>query len=598
MTKRKSLLIAVFSFVIALCMTFIFGVPYGGESITAHAEAQSDGKTLISLVEATVAVPVAGETVSTTANTDNTLYKVSEVKWYDVAAEKDLNRYSKFAEGKQYTATVKFQVTGVTGYAFDKDNFVAKINGQSAEVVSVLDAFAYAKYTFTAIAEPLPKYTLTIENGTLENGDTSGEFDEGEKITVIAAAAPEGKVFVEWVIVSGDGYIYNESSENATFEMVESDATIKAVYKTIVWLVELMVKTPIAGEVADSNALSYPTDKGYTATLTWFDENWNELAENTKFALGVEYLVEIEVSVSGDFIFMIETTAAYLNGIEKAQFEAFPKSFEVVGSFIAAETPIEYFDVKVTDGRAEIDEDNVIKADSGKEITIIAEIPEGKEFEKWVVVSGGVTLADANSATTTFVMGSSSVEIKATFKDEPHVHDYGTLIAEKNATCSATGMHAHYVCSVCNKLFDESKNEKTLEDLVIEIDSTAHKYGEWKAEVPATTESAGTKAHKDCELCHKHFNAENTEISDEDLIIAKLPSGGDDTDTDNTDTDNTEKEKVSDKKGGIINGAIVGIVIGGVAVVGIGGFAILWFVIKKKSFADLIAAIKSPFKKK
>ena len=39
-------------------------------------------------------------------------------------------------------------------------------------------------------------------------------------------------------------------------------------------------------------------------------------------------------------------------------------------------------------------------------------------------------------------------------------------------------------------------------------------------------------------------------------------------------------------------GAIIGIVIGSVAVVGVGGFALFWFVIKKKSFADLIAVFK------
>ena len=43
---------------------------------------------------------------------------------------------------------------------------------------------------------------------------------------------------------------------------------------------------------------------------------------------------------------------------------------------------------------------------------------------------------------------------------------------------------------------------------------------------------------------------------------------------------------------GLGAGAIVGIVIGSVAVVGIGGFALFWFVIKKKSFADLIAVFK------
>ena len=39
-------------------------------------------------------------------------------------------------------------------------------------------------------------------------------------------------------------------------------------------------------------------------------------------------------------------------------------------------------------------------------------------------------------------------------------------------------------------------------------------------------------------------------------------------------------------------GAILGIVLGAVAILGIGGFALFWFVIKKKSFADLIAVFK------
>ena len=42
-------------------------------------------------------------------------------------------------------------------------------------------------------------------------------------------------------------------------------------------------------------------------------------------------------------------------------------------------------------------------------------------------------------------------------------------------------------------------------------------------------------------------------------------------------------------------GAIAGIVIGSVAVAGIGGFAIFWFAVKKKSFADLGVALKKGF---
>ena len=56
-------------------------------------------------------------------------------------------------------------------------------------------------------------------------------------------------------------------------------------------------------------------------------------------------------------------------------------------------------------------------------------------------------------------------------------------------------------------------------------------------------------------------------------------------------TPNTPDDPTDDKDG-LGAGAIVGIVIGSVAVVGIGGFALFWFVIKKKSFADLIAVFK------
>lgn len=51
-------------------------------------------------------------------------------------------------------------------------------------------------------------------------------------------------------------------------------------------------------------------------------------------------------------------------------------------------------------------------------------------------------------------------------------------------------------------------------------------------------------------------------------------------------------------KNGLSGGQIAGIVIGSVAGVGIVGFAIFWFVVKKKSFAELISAIKALFSKK
>ena len=68
----------------------------------------------------------------------------------------------------------------------------------------------------------------------------------------------------------------------------------------------------------------------------------------------------------------------------------------------------------------------------------------------------------------------------------------------------------------------------------------------------------------------------------------KAPGGG---------TIDGEIAPAPDKKG-LSGGQIAGIVIGSIAGVGIVGFAIFWFVVKKKTFAELISAIKALFNKK
>lgn len=82
------------------------------------------------------------------------------------------------------------------------------------------------------------------------------------------------------------------------------------------------------------------------------------------------------------------------------------------------------------------------------------------------------------------------------------------------------------------------------------------------------------------------------EVKDEMVLTAvyqdKAPGGG---------TIDGEIAPAPDKKG-LSGGQIAGIVIGSVAGVGIVGFAIFWFVVKKKSFAELISAIKALFNKK
>ena len=142
----------------------------------------------------------------------------------------------------------------------------------------------------------------------------------------------------------------------------------------------------------------------------------------------------------------------------------------------------------------------------------------------------------------------------------------GTTITA--ATCKEKGK-MKYTATFVNTAFTAQEKE-------VDIDFAPHTYGEWKDEIPATTEDFGTKGHKDCSVCGRHFDKDGNEITE--LRIAKIGTPA--------------------KKDGLSGGAIAGIVIGSVAVAGIGGFAIFWFAVKKKTFADLIAAIKALFAKK
>ena len=77
---------------------------------------------------------------------------------------------------------------------------------------------------------------------------------------------------------------------------------------------------------------------------------------------------------------------------------------------------VEEYSLTVTDGKATVGAGTEIsKAAEGTTVTLTANAaPDGEMFDKWEVVSGSITLADANSATTTFVMPAGAVSVKAT----------------------------------------------------------------------------------------------------------------------------------------------------------------------------------------
>lgn len=180
-------------------------------------------------------------------------------------------------------------------------------------------------------------------------------------------------------------------------------------------------------------------------------------------------------------------------------------------------------------------------------------------------------------------------------------HDYGELIPEVPATTTEFGVKEHKDCKVCGKHFDKDGNEITdlriakigTHNVVINGESNFYAHGESVTVTAEDKEGKEFVGWKDESGKIVSTQKEYTfEVKDEMVLTAvyqdKAPGGG---------TIDGEIAPAPDKKG-LSGGQIAGIVIGSVAGVGIVGFAIFWFVVKKKTFAELISAIKALFNKK
>lgn len=180
-------------------------------------------------------------------------------------------------------------------------------------------------------------------------------------------------------------------------------------------------------------------------------------------------------------------------------------------------------------------------------------------------------------------------------------HDYGELIPEVPATTEDFGVKEHKDCKVCGKHFDKDGNEITdlriakigTHNVVINGESNFYAHGESVTVTAEDKEGKEFVGWQDASGNIVSTKKEYTfEVKDEMVLTAvyqdKAPGGG---------TIDGEIAPAPDKKG-LSGGQIAGIVIGSLAGVGIVGFAIFWFVVKKKTFAELISAIKALFNKK
>lgn len=252
-----------------------------------------------------------------------------------------------------------------------------------------------------------------------------------------------------------------------------------------------------------------------------------------------------------------------------------------------AENPVEAYTLTVIKGTASVAAGTPItdKIAQNTVVTVTADAPEaGKVFDKWVVLEGNVTLADATKATTNFTMPGNDVKIEATYKDAPVTYSLTTQVNGGHGTISAskTGLAAGstetiiftpdagyeidtvtvngVATGVLSNVLDVTMDaDKTVVVTYKAIGSThTHSYGtewkydgtnhwhecacgdkadtaahsfQWVIDKAATKETTGIK-HEECTVCGAK-RSENT-------VIDKLPDGGNTGNTGSGDN-NTDK---------------------------------------------------------
>lgn len=100
-------------------------------------------------------------------------------------------------------------------------------------------------------------------------------------------------------------------------------------------------------------------------------------------------------------------------------------------------------------------------------------------------------------------------------------HEHMSHKTETDSNCSTHGHQEYWFCSDCNKYYTdaEGKNETTLTAVTKALDLTRHNYGDWVDAEPATCSETGLAAHYECEDCHHYFDADYTEVTKASLVI-------------------------------------------------------------------------------
>lgn len=493
--------------------------------------------------------------------------------------------YTIFNPEKTDAGTYKAYLTLNSGYYWsdgttDDIVFIWTITPKKVEPkVTII-----GEYTFISESSPIiPKFKIEVDGKDLYSKEYTVEYENnylpGEAILIVKST-DEG---------------------NYTFETLQLKYTINKKRQ---------------GKPTDLKAVS-PTEIGKN------DGKIFGVSEKMEYSLnGVDYL-----SCTGSEILGLSAGIVYVRYKE----DEFNLVSESVVITIASSSTITVRSVSVTGGTGSGE------YEVGKQVTISAVVPSSMRFEYWMIINGNIEVSNLTSATISFIMPDEDVIIQAIFVDKgSEIKEYNIVVqngssnidkakAGTKITINAIKPSDEYrfvkweieygninlenetedstsfvmplgdvkIVAVFEKipLYDIIINGKVYDTLKegIEVNIKAYPAPEGKVFLKWVLVSGLEKItdEKNEELS---FIMPGTTVNLE-ILYKDVKQEGEKPGDDKPGDDKPGENK------GLKGGAIAGIVIASVFVAGIGGFALVWFVIKKKSFADLKLSIKLLFKR-
>ena len=256
-----------------------------------------------------------------------------------------------------------------------KDNGVT-VNGTN-ETYTLSDIVE--PHTIYVAFEKIPVFAVTVNSGT-----GGGSYAEGATVTITADAAPTGQRFKEWTVNSGDVTLANPQVQSTSFTMPASAVEVTATYEALPAATYSITVQDDGHGTASANVNSAQQGTAITLTAT----------ANSGYRFKEWQVIEGGVTIANNSF-----TMPAVNVTVKAIFE---------------EIPVTKYALTVTNGGGSG------TYEAGSTVTITAEAPaQGKVFDKWIITSGGGTLADASSATTTYTMPAGPATVTATYQDAP-----------------------------------------------------------------------------------------------------------------------------------------------------------------------------------